>query len=804
MSAPVWNTPQGNIGAFASNSDVSVQLSASPVSPSLLVRYSLIVGRLPEGLSLSTDGLISGRSPAVTTNQTVAFVVRATDENGNLRDRTFNLSVTGIATPSFVTPAGEILKIPDSTWVEYQIEYVSPEANTIIGLVQGQLPNGLEINDKGVIRGYASPPVVNFSLGPVSNAVINIQDNVLIGYSTSGYRAGRPITFSGNVFGGLIPGVIYYIREVINTTNFTISATVNGPALTLENDNGYMVTNLSSVTLGQPTIQSFTFSLLLTTPNLDDITRSFTITVVNQNAPSSIGGLGLPFNTRVPALLNTRPETFDIEQNQLDFRYYLLPDDSGRTYLPTEEANLRQVASNNQFSFRLLGVDFDNNELEYEYFDLPLGLQGDPVTGWIKGNPIVAANTINRYVFSARAYKKTNPVLSTPTITFALVVRNNLTSEIIWNTDNDLGVISNGVTSTLKIQATSSVPLRYFLIEGELPPNLTLTDNGEIIGKVSFQPNTILKEPDTETIYNFRVRAYSPEYAIISSERTFSLTVRQLFPFPTDTLYATCTPDVESRSLIASLLTNTTLIPEQMLYRPDDINFGKANKVVYEHLFGVLASGFDEYIAAIARNHYKKRVTLGEIKTAIARNQDTNEIIYEVVYSSVIDDLVNPDGVSVNKNILWPRAIPNNPSIVYPNSLENMRVQVQTELGSVNNTNLLPLWMTTQQENGSTLGFVPAWVICYTKPGYAQIVKNNIETKWKNEIGRINKLNQIDFLIDRFTVGKSTSFNYDNNLEPPAWTSLPGGTPVPEPITENDFYIIFPQTNILPSSSNPD
>jgi len=107
--------------------------------------------------------------------------------------------------------------------------------------------------------------------------------------------------------------------------------------------------------------------------------------------------------------------------------------------------------------------------------------------------------------------------------------------------------------------------------------------------------------------------------------------------------------------------------------------------------------------------------------------------------------------------------------------------------------------MTSQQANGSTLGYTPAWVICYTKPGFSEIVKNNINNNWKNPIGQIQRLNQINFKIDRFTVNKSNTYNYDNNLSPPAWTSLPSATPVPSPLDSKDFYVLFPRPTILPN-----
>ena len=255
---------------------------------------------------------------------------------------------------------------------------------------------------------------------------------------------------------------------------------------------------------------------------------------------------------------------------------------------------------------------------------------------------------------------------------------------------------------------------------------------------------------------------------------------------------------------------------------------------------------------------------LGEIKVAQAINETNGELIYEVVYSEVVDNLLNlgeyyPDqaniyGASVPQSIYWQNFIPldlgpwytsetniftsyiNSPSgqefytsltpgavrTLYPNSLVNMRNRVGQVLGQVYNSKLLPLWMTSQQVNGSTLGYTPAWVICYTQPGtvtgltmpitlpdgtttltptYAQYIQYQINNNWLNPVGQKQSLNTINFTIDRFTVNKSITYNYDNNSSPPAWTALPSATPVPNPLDSQDFYVLFPQKTILPDKS---
>jgi hypothetical protein len=345
--------------------------------------------------------------------------------------------------------------------------------------------------------------------------------------------------------------------------------------------------------------------------------------------------------------------------------------------------------------------------------------------------------------------------------------------------------------SNLNVLAQSDVELQYRIIDGTLPPNLFLLENGEITGTVAYQPVNTSLLPNSLTNFTFTAQAYSPIYSVVQSNRTFSVSVIQEYTQPTDTLYIKCTPSIDDRMLIKTLLEDSTLIPAGVLYRPQDVNFGKASNITYAHVYGVHANYIDAYVNSVTKNHYWRNITLGELKTAVAKNSK-GEIIYEVVYSQIVDNLTNPDGVSISEEIVWRN------QTLYPNSLENMRNRVGSELGQDFNFRLYPRWMTSQQKDGSTLGYVPAWIICYTKPGYSDTIKQNIETNWKDDLGNTLRLNEINFKLDRFTVDKSATYNYDTLLNPPAWTGLPSATPVPDPKDENDFHVLYPRKTILP------
>jgi hypothetical protein len=954
MSAPNWITPAGLAGVYPVQIAMTLQLEAEAILPATSLTYALISGSLPDGLSLRSDGLIFGIPSIVPSDTTSTFVIRVTDNLDKVKDRTFSIRISGEALPTFTTPDGSLGTTYDSEWTEIAVTYNNPipDNPVFIRVLQGALPPGLEINEYGLIRGYPEPPITIVNLPELTTVTTSTDstDNYITVLGTNGIVVNRPITFSSPTVGGLVAGQVYYVKSVVNATQITISTIPGGSTVLVTTDIGFSETTLPATSVGQPTKRQYSFTLELTSP-LGSASGFYTITVINQNLPINQGGPGFPAGTRSPTIYNTRPPTYDIEGTP-DFGYYVLPPASdvsvpGTTYQPSQEAYIGQFLSDNYFSFKLIGHDFDTQELNYEFQDLPGWLTGDIQTGWIYGTPSISLNDIEEYTFKVQAYKTANNFYRTPIINFSLRIANNITGDIVWLSDNDLGTIDNATTSNKKVEAESDVSLTYELISGDLPPNLTFNSNGDLDGIVAYQPTDNFQEKNDTAVYTFTIRAYSATIPLITSTREFTLTVRQTYDIPTDNLYIKCTPSLEDRDILATLLDDPLLIPDNSLYRPDDPNYGKANSVVYAHAYGIYSSDFKEYTEAVKKNHYWRNITLGQLKTAVAKDEN-GEILYEVVYSTIIDNLQKYDpnydydyrySESVSEEIFWPRFIdlnlgpwyassteiytsymfdqeavlitnlrqydlltqtglpillqqgvptfytsltPGYARILYPNSLENMRKRVEQDLGANYNFRLLPLWMTSQQNDGNTLGFTPAWVICYTTipvpveitatatysatdtilvsdaselivggeitfsnntfggiqsnvkyyvtsvntitnriqisttqygstfvledgsgsmdavfdaVSYAEIIKYNIENDWPYT------LNQINFKIDRFTVGKTLTYNFDTLLEPKAWTRYPSGTPVPNPSDSQDFYVLFPQKTILPTKT---
>jgi hypothetical protein len=328
-------------------------------------------------------------------------------------------------------------------------------------------------------------------------------------------------------------------------------------------------------------------------------------------------------------------------------------------------------------------------------------------------------------------------------------------------------------------------------VYNKLPQGLQLLPSGDIAGRVSFNTfavdlgattfdkelrTTLIQSPRETTFdtqYTFTVNAYSVD-GYVSVFKTFTVRVLREYNEPYENLYIKAMPPYTSRALINQLIQNSDIFKSDLIFRPQDPNFGIATSVIYNHCFGLTSSTYELYISSLIENHYWKNLVLGEIKTAQALDPVTNEVVYEVVYSAIQDDLVNNDGISVSKQVTLPYPINAGDSTeittVYPNSLPNMRDQVIDVVGQI--SNLLPLWMLSKQADGRVLGFTPAWVIAYCRPGAAGQVAYNIRTQFGQQ------LNLVDFEVDRYELDRLLSINWDPIADSTsgAWVPAPAET----------------------------
>jgi len=374
-------------------------------------------------------------------------------------------------------------------------------------------------------------------------------------------------------------------------------------------------------------------------------------------------------------------------------------------------------------------------------------------------------------------YKKDVPVVSN-TFNFSITIVGDLNTGVTWNSNTDLGTINNGNISKFNINATSLTgqSLKYRLKQGgsynKLPQGLQLQTTGNIVGRVQYQTFGLIDYnitadsntfADTSTItadtngitniafdggtttfdkkFTFTVEAYSNN-GQISTFKTFNILVNRKFNSPTHELSISALLSQDDRTIVDSLLQNQDIIKQDLLYRHDDLYFGVATEVTYTHAYGLSPEIINTYIESLGSNHYNKRLTLGEIKTARALD-DSGNILYEVVYSNITDNLDTIPN-TVNTEI----------GNVHPNSLDNMRNSVIDKVGQLSLE--LPLWMLSKQENGQILGFTEAWVIAYTLPGQSKTVAYSIGKNFTDN------LNEINFVADRYTLKSQFVSNWDS------------------------------------------
>lgn len=311
---------------------------------------------------------------------------------------------------------------------------------------------------------------------------------------------------------------------------------------------------------------------------------------------------------------------------------------------------------------------------------------------------------------------------------------------LTWITTSSLGTIQTGYTSELAVQSTQSLAvseIKYQLLYGQLPSGLSLLHDGSIAGKVNY---------NTTGTYTFTVKAIDNLNTEVNTQ-TFRLTVTQPTTKKYTKVYVRPFLSQRKRQEYLNFVQNRDIFEQSLLYRYYDLNFGVQQNIKLVLDFGLQQLNLVEYLYPLQENFYKKRLRLGKVKSAIAKNA-TGEHVYDVVYVEVVDELENSQGVSVSSVIY------NKEEIYYPGSIYNMRKQLRstTLLNwttiSVDD-NLQPRFMMTQQPSDfRTETYIKAVPLCYTLPNKSQIIMNRIKDSGF-------KFNTIDFEIDRIVVENS-------------------------------------------------
>ena len=693
--------------------------------------------------------------------------------------------------PVWQTPAGSLGTIPEGVF--YSLPLTATADDTVYyQLIAGALPRGMQIDETGIITGIPNAQATIQGV-PADVPVDTISKFAVRAFTRTGVVVNRLTdrTFTIEITDTAIPafvtaaGQLAQLYDASLITDLQLQYT--GPDNT--------IVRLASGSL-PPGLTISTTGLISGLIGLSNENTNYTFTL--QLTDGTIGGtVNRSFSIYVWSRSNlSADDTYITSDNTFitaDGTPILIP------ILLNPEGSIGTVRSDNFFAYQFTGVDLNDNQFEYSTDANIPGLTLDPNSGWFYGN--IPPLGINNQTYSFNVYLQLvdYPDYISPPYAYTLTVIGPVSADITWLVPDNLGTIDNGATSTFYVAALnkSGVALQYQLLAGSdsrLPQGLELLPSGEIAGRVSF--NTFALDQGTTTFDNntttfdlvcyFTVNAYSVD-GLVSSNKVFSIRVNRAYNEPYDNLYIQAMPPINDRVVINSLLQNSDIFQQSLLYRPTDPNFGVAKNVTYYHAYGLGAATLDDYVASLDINHYWKNLVLGQIEVAQAIDSAGN-IIYEVVYSKIIDNLVNAQGQSVSKDVTLPYPVtakllyPKNEivsvSTVYPNSLINMRDQVIDVVGQISNT--LPLWMTCKQANGQTLGFTPAWVIAYAKPGRGEQLAYYIGQDF------INRLNVIDFEVDRYELDNLLTRNW-NRADQQWGYNASSATPHPPSLTTFDL-----------------
>ena len=688
--------------------------------------YSVIAGSLPVGMQVTSTGLLTGTPAEVAKRTLYTFVVRAT-AGTTITDRTFSLDVQGADAPTFTTASGQ-LRLDDSTSVGLYWVIDGSSVSFQMQATDSDTRAGQQLVYE-IVQGEL-PPGITMSKSGLISGIVELTDDQRFGVRGGYDGSGNEDEFDGT-----------YDRTVTTKSiskNFDFVVRVSDGTSFVEQNNSIFV-------------YSADFWRVSNTAITIDKTE-----------------------------IDGSPLTMDLSANR-------------RPVFRTG-SDLGTFRHDNAIVVKIDVENFDALQGDLTYSiqsgSLPTGLNIDINSGEIYGTLARQSAIEVDHNFTVRA----NRVVSTGVNVFTdqaftMKVIGEIDIGIAFTTPSTIGTLKADVPSLLSIEAVAEATDRVFSYtktSGSLPPGITLSNEGNLIGTIDPSDFT-----DSTRSYTFTV-SVSDQYQSLATSKEFTIDID--IPF-TQTEYGNMTGHATSlidQNIFYNIAQDNSINGPEYIYRPEDSNFGMKLKPDMLMLSGLEAQTLTAFQQQMEQNHAPKKLYFGDLKTAIAKEGTTTK--YEVVYIEVKDNMVNNDGTSVassinlrntiSKPILGPRASSMNATAdyvdyevttdgglsfstsgskvryanqlsadlgfietVYPNAVANMRSRMKS-LGH-KEYDYLPLWMkTTQAGDLAPLGYVMAVPICYCKPGTSALVKKRIEDKNL-------KFKNISFIIDRYIVSKS-------------------------------------------------
>jgi alpha-tubulin suppressor-like RCC1 family protein len=522
VAAPVWVTTSPLADVFA-DTPLSLQFVATGATG-----FSL-VGTLPAGVTLASNGLLSGTPTATGTTN---FQVRALTASASVSAlETFVILVT--KQPVFTTATA----LPSSFKTAAAATVIAATDAVSYELSSGTLPTGTTLSTAGILSGtFDEPGSFAFDVkanGTSSIAFANKSFTQLVVTppvwqtlpSLTELLRDRPATFQldatyaseYSLEYGVVPGIsvstsglLSGTPTVAGTTPITIRAKTPNPGVYTDREFSALVeltpvwvTATAVTTAAQGFAYTFTF---------------VTDTGVNYTLKSGSFPLGLTLSS-AGVLSGTTTDvgsySFEIRAAKASPTNYT---DKAFTLDVTDvpvwatAAALTDVASTLAYSVTLSASNTDLYTVTTGA--LPTGLTLTGATGVIAGTPS-ANGTFN---FTIRARRTgTTTVFTDRAFTQVVALKP------VWTTGASLVATAQNIAYSLSLVATNTAS--YAVTAGALPPGVTLASNGALSGT-----------PTAIGTYVFTVTATSTGSSIITTDRAFTLETVPLPVWTTTTL----------------------------------------------------------------------------------------------------------------------------------------------------------------------------------------------------------------------------------------------------------------------------
>lgn len=306
---------------------------------------------LSSGITSTTATATKATSNLITVASTAGFVIgnpivfTGTTFGGLVNDQRYYISYVANSTKFTVSNTSTALSLtatetvastdptrPNQIRVNSTNSLVMLNPITFSGTTLGGLLAGFEYYVNRIIDSQymtVSPSIISVTATETADV-----SNLITVNDTAGLEPGNPIIFSGDTFGGIVSGTVYYVSAINDGTTFTISTTPTGSAFTLSPGTGSVTARTTSenviLTAGTGsfvgTTRASSTPVTLTTATGSCIVRTTTASIPLTTATGTLAGTTTSAKEQLATDFGTMNGIFEVPLIggiQLGIPYYI-------------------------------------------------------------------------------------------------------------------------------------------------------------------------------------------------------------------------------------------------------------------------------------------------------------------------------------------------------------------------------------------------------------------------------------------------------------------------------------------------